>query len=66
MLLFPRSARQGQAPFLKPVYNRILDYGDIEPSLLTSNKDMGTRIRNHPGLQWKALNVREFKGLKES
>jgi hypothetical protein len=46
--------------------NRILDYGKIDPCLLTSNKDMGTRIRNHPGLQWKALNVREFKGLKES
>lgn len=46
--------------------NRILDYGEIDPCLLTSNKDMGTRIRNHPGLQWKALNVREFKGLKES
>ncbi len=46
--------------------NRILDYGEIDPCLLTSNKDMGTRIPNHPRLQWKALNVREFKGLKES
>jgi hypothetical protein len=46
--------------------NRILDYGEIDPCLLTSNKDMGTPIRNHPGLQWKALNVRELTGLKES
>ena len=40
----------------------ILDRGEIEPSLITTNKEMAKRTRNHPGLQWKALNVREFKG----
>ena len=41
--------------------DRILDHGEIKPSLITTNKEMAKRIRNHPGLEWKALNVREFK-----
>ena len=46
--------------------DRILDHGEIEPSLITPDEDMMARIRAHPGLQWKALNVREYKGSKES
>jgi len=41
--------------------DRILDHGEINPLLITGDKDMADRIRNHPGLQWKALNVKEFK-----
>lgn len=46
--------------------DRVLDHGEIEPSLITPDKDMMARIRAHPGLQWKALNVREFKGSKNT
>jgi predicted nucleotidyltransferase component of viral defense system len=51
---------EGEREFL----DRILDLGDIEPSLITTNGGMANRIRNHPGLQWKAFNVRGFKGIQ--
>jgi hypothetical protein len=41
--------------------SRLLDYGEIKPSLLTRDEEMSTKIENHPGLLWKALNVRKFK-----
>ncbi|MBF8279486.1 MAG: hypothetical protein HW385_918 [candidate division NC10 bacterium] len=42
--------------------NRLLDHGEIEPSVLTKDSEMIERIRSHPGLKWKALNVKQFKG----
>jgi hypothetical protein len=39
----------------------LLDRGEIEPSMLTTNRAMAERIRAHPLLQWKALNVRQHK-----
>lgn len=42
--------------------DHILDAGEIIPSLLTADEEMSHRILSHPGLQWKALNAREFKG----
>jgi predicted nucleotidyltransferase component of viral defense system len=48
---------EGEREFL----DRLLDHGEINPSLITNDEDMSDKIRNHPGLQWKALNVREFK-----
>lgn len=41
--------------------DRLLDHGEIEPSLLTRDADLAGRISLHPGLRWKALNVRRFK-----
>ena len=41
--------------------DRLLDHGQIEPSLLTQDVDLIDRIRRHPGLKWKAFNVRQFK-----
>jgi predicted nucleotidyltransferase component of viral defense system len=41
--------------------SRLLDYGEIKPSLLTGDEALASRIQNHPGLLWKALNVRKFK-----
>ncbi len=41
---------------------RLLDYGEIEPALLTQDEPLGERIRQHPMLRWKALNVRQYKG----
>ncbi|MGD9034114.1 MAG: nucleotidyl transferase AbiEii/AbiGii toxin family protein [Desulfobacteraceae bacterium] len=40
----------------------LLDEGEINPSLLTSDQDLEERIRRHPLLEWKALNVRKYKG----
>jgi predicted nucleotidyltransferase component of viral defense system len=42
--------------------NLLLDKGKIVPSLLTSDRDLQERISRHPLLEWKALNVREYKG----
>ena len=45
----------------KEFLDRILDHGQIEPSLLTDDPELSDRILQHPGLLWKAQNVREFK-----
>ncbi|MEZ6193741.1 MAG: nucleotidyl transferase AbiEii/AbiGii toxin family protein [Phycisphaerales bacterium] len=41
--------------------DRLLDHGQIEPQLLTDDEGMMDRIRSHPLLQWKAVNVRQHK-----
>jgi predicted nucleotidyltransferase component of viral defense system len=41
--------------------DRLLDDGEIEPALLTADPDMAERIARHPGLGWKALNVKQHK-----
>jgi predicted nucleotidyltransferase component of viral defense system len=46
----------------KAFLDRLLDEGEIEPSLLTSDPSMIERIKSHPLLHWKALNVRQHKG----
>jgi hypothetical protein len=43
--------------------DRLLDHGEVEPSLLTQDPELADRIRRHPGLAWKALNVRHHGGL---
>ncbi len=45
----------------KAFLDRLLDEGDIEPSLLTSDPAMIERIKSHPLLQWKALNVQKHR-----
>ena len=40
----------------------LLGNGEIVPSLLTYDHDLQERISRHPLLEWKALNVREYKG----
>jgi len=42
----------------------ILDKGEIEPSLLTEKEGLQARIKRHPMLQWKAINVRKHLGIK--
>jgi len=39
------------------------DHGEIVPDLLTADTDMQRLVRGHPGLRWKALNVRKHRGL---
>jgi len=41
----------------------LLERGKIDSSLLTSDRAMQERIQSQPLLQWKALNVRRYKGL---
>ncbi len=43
--------------------DRLLDYGEIELSLLTEDEALVERIRQHPMLYWKALNVRKYRGI---
>ena len=43
--------------------DRLLEHGEVQPSLLTEDPDLADRIRRHPGLAWKALNVRHHRGL---
>ena len=40
--------------------DRLLDHGEIEPSLLTSDEELAA-IKKHPSMEWKAVNVRQFK-----
>lgn len=42
---------------------RLNDGGEIAPDLLTQDEDMQSIIRMHPGLRWKAVNVRKHPGL---
>jgi len=44
--------------------DQVLDHGEIKPGLLTSDEAMCQRIKSHPLLQWKALNVRKYKVTK--
>jgi hypothetical protein len=43
--------------------NLLLDKGEIRPSLLTSDETLQRRINEQPLLQWKALNVRKYRGI---
>jgi len=45
--------------------NRLNDRGEIAPELLTAEPDMQQRLQGHPGLRWKALNVRKHHGLDD-
>jgi len=44
--------------------DRLLDHGEVYPALLTRDAELSDRIRRHPGLEWKARNVRQFKSGK--
>jgi hypothetical protein len=41
----------------------LLDKGEIDATILTANQVLQQRIQNQPMLQWKALNVKQHKGL---
>jgi hypothetical protein len=42
--------------------DRLSDRGEIAAELITDDRAMQALVREQPLLQWKALNVREFKG----
>jgi len=41
----------------------LLEKGEIDATILTSDRPLQERIRAQPLLEWKALNVRRYKGL---
>ena len=41
----------------------LLERGEIVPKLLTADESLQGRIQHHPLLKWKALNVRQHRGL---
>ncbi len=41
------------------------DNGEIIPELLTDDPGMQSIIHEHPGLKWKALNVKEYVGRQD-
>jgi predicted nucleotidyltransferase component of viral defense system len=56
-LVLPLSGRETE--FLR----RLNDEGEIVPDLITNDLAMQATVREHPGLKWKALNVRKRRGL---
>lgn len=42
--------------------DRLLDHGEVQPSLLTADVALVERVGRHPLLEWKALNVRRHRG----
>lgn len=51
--------RQNEVEFLE----RLNEHGTIAPELLTGEERLQRILRNHPGLLWKAWNVRKHRGL---
>ena len=45
----------------KQFLDQLLDEGEIAPKLLTDDPELIARIAKHPGLEWKALNVKQYK-----
>ena len=43
--------------------NLLLDHGEIDSTILTSDTTLQARIQNQPLLKWKAINVRRYRGL---
>jgi predicted nucleotidyltransferase component of viral defense system len=41
--------------------DQLLDHGEVRAELLASDREMQERIKVHPGVLWKALNVRKHK-----
>ncbi len=46
--------------------DRLNDRGEIAPELLTDAPGMQETLRSHPGLLWKAQNVRRHRGLAQT
>ena len=51
---------QGELEFL----DQLLDHGEIEPTFITNDQSLAEKLKHHPMLLWKALNVRKYKSKK--
>ncbi|MBI2879769.1 MAG: nucleotidyl transferase AbiEii/AbiGii toxin family protein [Candidatus Rokubacteria bacterium] len=54
------------SPRERAFLDRLIDDGEIAPDILVDDPARQALIRAQPLLQWKALNVRRFKGLPEA
>jgi len=50
-------------PNEKEFLDLLLDRGEVDPTLLTNDPVLQDRIRRQPLLEWKAINVRRYRGL---
>lgn len=50
-------------PAEREFLERLNDQGEIAPELLTADAGLASKIRQHPALRWKAMNVRKHRGL---
>lgn len=48
----------------KRFFDLLLEEGEIESSLITSDTEFQKKINRHPGLLWKAQNVKQFRSKK--
>ncbi len=58
-----QQALSGLLPFTQnenQFLDQLLDHGEINASLITKDRDMQDKINNHPGLRWKAHNVKKY------
>lgn len=53
------SLDDAESEFLRRLNNE----GEIAPELLTTDPAMKATVRGHPGLTWKAMNIRKHYGL---
>lgn len=44
--------------------DRLTDHGEIRPELITDDEGLRQIIISHPQLEWKALNVRQHRGIE--
>jgi len=47
----------------KTFLDRLLDHGEIDSTILTTDSVLQQRIQKQPLLEWKAINVRKHKGI---
>ncbi|TKB08838.1 nucleotidyl transferase AbiEii/AbiGii toxin family protein [Desulforhopalus sp. IMCC35007] len=47
----------------KAFLDLLLEQGEIDSTILTADSDLQQRIQRQPLLEWKAVNVRKYKGL---
>ncbi|MGB3225449.1 MAG: nucleotidyl transferase AbiEii/AbiGii toxin family protein [Desulforhopalus sp.] len=47
----------------KAFLDLLFDRGEVDSTILTSDLDLQQRIQKQPLLEWKAVNIRKYKGL---
>lgn len=44
-------------------FDKLIEKGEIDPSLICTDEALITKIVDHPGLKWKAINVKKFNAI---
>lgn len=64
-----RERLSAPVPFTAPeteFLDRLLDYGEVKPELLTADAVLAARIQAHPLIEWKAMNVGRHRATGRS